>query len=153
VILFVLYRQVLIYPFFCSLLYYAFSVTSLHSVDDRMTNEWWWWWWWWIDEDRYKTSFTYLGQYITVSFSTTIFISPFWMTWKKYFTYKALKSVNQLQYPCPVSRCFHTRSFIIISITNYMAQEHEGSSPHSQQLATGPYPEPVECNPPPCQST
>jgi hypothetical protein len=28
-----------------------------------------------------------------------------------------------------------------------MAQEPEGSSPHSQQLATGPYPEPVEPNP------
>jgi hypothetical protein len=28
-------------------------------------------------------------------------------------------------------------------------QEPEGSSPHSQQLATGPYPEPVESNPHP----
>jgi hypothetical protein len=30
-----------------------------------------------------------------------------------------------------------------------MAQEPEGSSPHSQQLATGPCPEPVEYNPHP----
>jgi hypothetical protein len=28
-----------------------------------------------------------------------------------------------------------------------MAQEPKGSSLHSQQLATGPYPEPVESNP------
>jgi hypothetical protein len=28
-----------------------------------------------------------------------------------------------------------------------VAQEPEGSSPHSQQLATGPCPEPVESNP------
>jgi hypothetical protein len=34
-----------------------------------------------------------------------------------------------------------------------MAQEPEGSSPHSQQPATGPCPEPVESNPhPPSQS-
>jgi hypothetical protein len=32
-------------------------------------------------------------------------------------------------------------------ITNSVAYEPEGSSPHSQQLATGPYPEPVESNP------
>jgi hypothetical protein len=32
--------------------------------------------------------------------------------------------------------------------SNYVAQEPEGSSPHSQQLATGPYPEPVESNTP-----
>jgi hypothetical protein len=32
-------------------------------------------------------------------------------------------------------------------ITNSMAQEPEGSSPHSQQPATGPCPEPVESNP------
>jgi hypothetical protein len=31
--------------------------------------------------------------------------------------------------------------------TNSVAQEPEGSSPHSQQLAIGPYPEPVETNP------
>jgi hypothetical protein len=37
--------------------------------------------------------------------------------------------------------------------TNSMAQEPEGSSPHSQQPATGPCPEPVESNPhPPSQS-
>jgi hypothetical protein len=37
-------------------------------------------------------------------------------------------------------------------LTNYMAQEPEGSSPHSQP-ATGPCPEPVESNPhPPTQS-
>jgi hypothetical protein len=28
-----------------------------------------------------------------------------------------------------------------------MEQEPEGSSPHSQQPASGPYPEPVESNP------
>jgi hypothetical protein len=33
--------------------------------------------------------------------------------------------------------------------TNSVAQEPEGSSPHSQQLATGPYHEPVESNPHP----
>jgi hypothetical protein len=33
--------------------------------------------------------------------------------------------------------------------TNSVAQEPEGSSPHSQQPATGPRPEPVESNPPP----
>jgi hypothetical protein len=32
-------------------------------------------------------------------------------------------------------------------LTNSVAQEPEGSSPHSQQLATGPCPEPVESNP------
>jgi hypothetical protein len=36
--------------------------------------------------------------------------------------------------------------------TNSVAQEHEGSSLHPQQLATGPYPELVESNPPPSQS-
>jgi hypothetical protein len=40
-----------------------------------------------------------------------------------------------------------------MSLTNSVAQEPEGSSPHSQQPATGPCPEPVESNPhPPCQS-
>jgi hypothetical protein len=33
--------------------------------------------------------------------------------------------------------------------TNSVAQEPEGSSPHSQQPTTGPYPEPVESNPQP----
>jgi hypothetical protein len=33
--------------------------------------------------------------------------------------------------------------------TNSVAQEPEGSSPHSQQPDTGPYPEPVESNPHP----
>jgi hypothetical protein len=33
--------------------------------------------------------------------------------------------------------------------TNFVAQEPEGSSPHSQQPATGPYSEPAESNPPP----
>jgi hypothetical protein len=38
-------------------------------------------------------------------------------------------------------------------LTNSMAQEPKGSSPHSQQFATGPYSEPVESNPhPPSQS-
>jgi hypothetical protein len=32
-------------------------------------------------------------------------------------------------------------------VTNSVAQEPEGSSPYSQQLTTGPYPEPVESNP------
>jgi hypothetical protein len=34
-------------------------------------------------------------------------------------------------------------------LTNSVAQEPEGSSSHSQQLTTGPYPEPVESNPHP----
>jgi hypothetical protein len=39
-------------------------------------------------------------------------------------------------------------------LTNSVAQEPEGSSPHSQQPAAGPCPEPVESNPhPPSQST
>jgi hypothetical protein len=33
--------------------------------------------------------------------------------------------------------------------TNSVVQEPEGSSPHSQQPATGPYPKPVESNPRP----
>jgi hypothetical protein len=37
-------------------------------------------------------------------------------------------------------------------LTNSVAQELEGSSPHSQQPATGPCPEQVESNPPPSQS-
>jgi hypothetical protein len=37
--------------------------------------------------------------------------------------------------------------------SNSVAQEPEGSSPHSQQPATGPCPEPVKSNPyPPSQS-
>jgi hypothetical protein len=36
--------------FFHSLFYYAFSVTRLYSVNDRVTSE--WWWWRWIDEDK-----------------------------------------------------------------------------------------------------
>jgi hypothetical protein len=38
---------------------------------------------------------------------------------------------------------------LVKDVTNSMAQEPEGSSPHSQQFATGPYPEPVESNPHP----
>jgi hypothetical protein len=38
---------------------------------------------------------------------------------------------------------------MMVMITNSMAQEPEGSSQHSQQLTIGPYPEPVEYNPPP----
>jgi hypothetical protein len=34
-------------------------------------------------------------------------------------------------------------------INNFVAQEPEGSSPHSQQLSTSPHPEPVESNPHP----
>jgi hypothetical protein len=37
-------------------------------------------------------------------------------------------------------------------VTNSVAQEPEGSSPHSQQLAAGPYPDPVESNTPPPSS-
>jgi hypothetical protein len=37
----------------------------------------------------------------------------------------------------------------LVYITNSVAKEPEGSSPHSQHLITGPYPEPVESNPPP----
>jgi hypothetical protein len=44
-----------------------------------------------------------------------------------------------------------TQNFIMTK-PNSVAQEPEGSSPHSQQLATGPYPEPVETDPPPIQS-
>jgi hypothetical protein len=41
----------------------------------------------------------------------------------------------------------------IFKPSNSVAQEPEGSSPHSQQPATGPCPEPVESNPhPPSQS-
>jgi hypothetical protein len=34
-----------------------------------------------------------------------------------------------------------------VKLTNSVAQEPEGSSPHSQQSATGPCPETVESNP------
>jgi hypothetical protein len=37
-------------------------------------------------------------------------------------------------------------------LTNCLVQEPEGSSPRSQQLATSPYPEPIESNPYPRQS-
>jgi hypothetical protein len=37
---------------FCSLFDDTFSVTRLHSVDDRVTSE----WWWWIDEDIHALS-------------------------------------------------------------------------------------------------
>jgi hypothetical protein len=36
-----------------------------------------------------------------------------------------------------------------VAITNSVEQEPEGSSPHSQQPATGPCPEPVKSNPHP----
>jgi hypothetical protein len=36
---------------------------------------------------------------------------------------------------------------VCVCITNSVAQEPEGSSPHSQQPTTGPCPEPVESNP------
>jgi hypothetical protein len=54
-----------------------------------------------------------------------------------------------------ISYCtkLHLSSSWFASITNSVAQKPEGSSPHSQQPATGPYPEPVESNPhPPSQS-
>jgi hypothetical protein len=40
-------------------------------------------------------------------------------------------------------------SFGRIVLTNSVAEEPEDSSPHSQQLATGPYPESIESTPPP----
>jgi hypothetical protein len=44
-------------------------------------------------------------------------------------------------------------NFVVEQLTNSVAQEPEASSPHSQQPATGPCPEPVESNPhPPSQS-
>jgi hypothetical protein len=36
-----------------------------------------------------------------------------------------------------------------MKLTNSVASEPEGSSPHSQQPANGPYPEPGEPTPPP----
>jgi hypothetical protein len=47
------------------------------------------------------------------------------------------------------------RTFLVTFITNSVAPEPEGSSPHSQQPANGPYPEPGEFTPhtpPPSQS-
>jgi hypothetical protein len=41
-------------------------------------------------------------------------------------------------------RVFIVKTFY--KLTNSVAQEPEGSSPHSQQPATGPCSEPVECN-------
>jgi hypothetical protein len=38
-------------------------------------------------------------------------------------------------------------SKLICTVTNYVAQEPEGSSPHSQQPATSPYSEPVKSGP------
>jgi hypothetical protein len=47
---------------------------------------------------------------------------------------------------CPIT-------ILVLTVgANSVAQEPEGSSPYSQQLATGPYPEPVESNPPRTQS-
>jgi hypothetical protein len=44
-------------------------------------------------------------------------------------------------------------TYKMLTLTNSMAQKTEGSSPHSQQPATGPCPEPVESDPhPPSQS-
>jgi hypothetical protein len=41
----------------------------------------------------------------------------------------------------------------VLRLTNSVAQEPEGSSPHSPQPATDPCPEPAESNPqPPSQS-
>jgi hypothetical protein len=34
-------------------------------------------------------------------------------------------------------------NYVFGKLTNSVAQEPEGSSPHSQQPATGPYPEPA----------
>jgi hypothetical protein len=46
--------------------------------------------------------------------------------------------------------CKYTYSHDLL--TNSVAPEPEGSSPHSQQPANGPYPEPGESPPPPNQS-
>jgi hypothetical protein len=43
----------------------------------------------------------------------------------------------------------YTRSDKQAVVTNSVAQEPEGSSPHTQQPVTGPCPELVESNPPP----
>jgi hypothetical protein len=49
-----------------------------------------------------------------------------------------------------VKTTFRTRiERLNVKLTNSVAQEPEGSSPHSQQPATGPCPEPVESNPHP----
>jgi hypothetical protein len=37
--------------------------------------------------------------------------------------------------------------YVLVKLHNCVEQELEGSSLHSQQLATDPYPEPVESNP------
>jgi hypothetical protein len=46
---------------------------------------------------------------------------------------------------CPET--IYTFIYNIITLTNSMAPEPEGSSPHSQQPANGPYPEPGESTP------
>jgi hypothetical protein len=63
-----------------------------------------------------------------------------WMTLQQFLCY------------CVIFICFLSVYEISCrKLTNYMAQEPEGSSPHSQQIATGPYFEPFESNrrPPP----
>jgi hypothetical protein len=62
--------------------------------------------------------------------------------------------------PVHLTRFIHNITFNITSysynvITKYVAPEPEGSSPHSQNPANGPYPEPGESTPhppPPSQS-
>jgi hypothetical protein len=51
--------------------------------------------------------------------------------------------------PEPTEYCSNINRFLDHKhiLTNSVAQEPEGSSPHSQQPATGPRPEPVESNP------
>jgi hypothetical protein len=52
--------------------------------------------------------------------------------------------------PCRIQSVLNQIMACVATI-NSVAQEPEGSPPHSQQLATGPYPEPVESNPHPLE--
>jgi hypothetical protein len=68
---------------------------------------------------------------------------------------------NSFSYHFLIETCVYKRETSVLSshdnkyaysrnisyLTNSVAQEPEGSSPHSQQPATGPCPEPVESNP------
>jgi hypothetical protein len=48
-----------------------------------------------------------------------------------------------------IIRCWGKSAVDTNKLNNSVAQEPEGSSPHTQQLATGPYPDPVESSPHP----
>jgi hypothetical protein len=70
--------------------------------------------------------------------------------------YKHPRFNSAVRHLCKLRLSIYTSSITIhkrtnIRITNSVVQETEGSSPHSQQLSTGPYPELVESNPPPPQ--